>query len=412
MRSLTKDMPGREHLLDWHRRYSPLVIHEVNTHLHTPYSFSAFRNMEQLFDMAVDEHIRVLGVNDFYTTGGFASFNQHASDRKVFPLFNIEFMALLRQEQEQGIRINDPNNPGRVYFCGKGLDFPVLEEGNAAQSIRALADASHVQVKKMCLKADRLLKEVDQDLAVDFEYILKKYSMGLVRERHLARAIRLQVFEKYPSDDKRKAVFKSLFGGREARSSLNDHAQLEDEIRSTLLKSGGAAFVREDPTTFLELDAVLTIISDAGGIPCYPVLLDDPAGKMTDYEADWDALHFRLMQRNISCVELIPVRNDFNMIKCFVQFFEEKGFVITFGTEHNTPSVSPLRLSARGGEPLDYALRKTAYEGACVIAAHQYLRSRGEKGYISNNGNDKASYVELGAAVIDQFLHHQTERTD
>ncbi len=404
MRSLTRDMPGREHLLDWHRRYSPLVIHEVNTHLHTPFSFSSFRDMEQLFDMAAEENIRVLGINDFYTTGGFGSFNRHAIERRIFPLFNIEFMALLRQEQEQDIRINDPNNPGRIYFCGKGLDFPVQEESDAAKNIRALADSSHVQVREMCEKADRLLKEVDQDLAVDFDHILKNYSMGLVRERHLARSIRVQVFDKYPSDEKRKAVLKSLFGSREIKAPLNDHAQLENEIRSVLLKSGGAAFVKEDPNTFLELDAVLSIIRDAGGIPCYPVLLDDTAGKMTDYEADWDALHYKLLQRNISCVELIPVRNDFNMIKCFVQFFEEKGFVITFGTEHNTPSISPLRLSARGGEPLDYTLRKTAYEGACVIAAHQYLRSGGEEGYISNNGNDKASYVELGAAVIDHYL--------
>jgi hypothetical protein len=209
--------------------------------------------------------------------------------------------------------------------------------------------------------------------------------------------------------EQRKEVLKNIFGGRVPMANMNNHAELEDEIRSILLKAGGAAFVKEDPKAFIEIDEVIAIILGAGGIPCYPALLDDKNGELTGYEENWDVLHENLQQRHISCIELVPIRNDYKIVKQFVSFFRKKGYVITFGTEHNTPALTPLRVDTRGDVPFDYELRKTAYEGACVIAAHQYLRSKGKEGFINAEGKAKAdeeyAFVELGAAVIDRFLH-------
>lgn len=403
------DLPDKQGLLDWHRRTTPLLIHEVNAHIHSPYSFSAFHDLDQLFEKAQDENVKVLGINDFYTTDGFEPFHQLSLQYRIFPLFNIEFMGLLKEEQEKGVRVNDPNNPGRMYFCGKGLDFPVLPDSPSQEKISKLRRESHFQVKEMTVKADAVLRQTDADLRLDFEDIQKRFTMGMVRERHIARAIRTMIFQKYDTLEQRKDVLKNIFGGRVPMANMNNHAELEDEIRSILLKAGGAAFVKEDPKAFIEIDEVIAIILDAGGIPCYPALLDDKTGELTGYEENWDVLHENLQQRNISCIELVPIRNDYKIVKQFVSFFREKGYVITFGTEHNTPALTPLRVDTRGDVPFDYALRKTAYEGACVIAAHQYLRSKGKEGFINAAGKAKTdeeyAFVELGAAVIDRFLH-------
>ena len=99
-------------------------VREANGHIHTPYSFSAFTDLDTLFKMAIEEKISVLGINDFYVTDGYNAFHKGCLANKIFPLFNIEFIGLLKEEQQKGIRINDPNNPGRIYFSGKGLDFP------------------------------------------------------------------------------------------------------------------------------------------------------------------------------------------------------------------------------------------------------------------------------------------------
>jgi DNA polymerase III alpha subunit len=71
---------------------------EANCHIHTPYSFSAFSNMETIFKMAKDEKIALLGINDFYVADGYDSFHKGCLENKIFPLFNIEFIGLLKDK--------------------------------------------------------------------------------------------------------------------------------------------------------------------------------------------------------------------------------------------------------------------------------------------------------------------------
>ena len=82
--------------------------------------------------------------------------------------------------------------------------------------------------------------------------------------------------------------------------------------------------------------------------------------------------------------------------------------MITFGTEHNTPELIPLKVDTRGHIDLDDELKEISYLGACVIAAHQYLRAQGEEGYIDADGKCKVSEIEdfrtLGAAVFNHYF--------
>ena len=173
------------------------------------------------------------------------------------------------------------------------------------------------------------------------------------------------------------------------------------------LKAGGAAFVPEDPKAFLSLEEVKEIIIDAGGIPCYPVLLDFGNGNFTDYEADKEKLLHELIKNDVYSIELIPGRNEFKILKDFVTYFNEKGFVITFGSEHNTPQLDPMRITCKGGIELDVELNKMNYEGTAVIAAHQYLIARGKEGYLNGQiakTGEKENFIELGKAVITKFI--------
>jgi hypothetical protein len=167
--------------------------------------------------------------------------------------------------------------------------------------------------------------------------------------------------------------------------------------------------VEEDKNSFLELKKIIKIIISAGGIPCYPVLLDDASGKFTEYEADQEKLLASLRKLGIGCIELIPGRNDFNVLKSFVEFFHNNGFIITFGTEHNTPEMLPLTVTTRGSVPLDDSLKTIAWEGACVIAAHQYLRADGRQGYVLPDGThsvkQRRELMNLGKLVIEYYLN-------
>lgn len=398
--------PGKQELLEQSGADTQVLL--VNGHFHTPFSFSAFTEIEQAFTMAKAEGVKVLGVNDFYTTDGYPEFAELAAKYKIFPLFNIEFMALQRDLQEAGVRVNDPANPGRTYMSGKGLSHPFTIGAEALMLLQQVQHESNVQTAEMVNKLNAFLAELNAGISFAFDELKAKYAKNMLRERHIAKALRIAIDEKFSSEEDKKAFYLQVFSGKEVKSKLDDVAGLENEIRGNLLKAGGKAFVAEDPKAFLSLDEVKKVIISAGGIPCYPVLLDDPKGVCTDFEADAEKLYQMLVDRNIYSIELIPGRNDFNLLKKFVQFFRSKNFLVSFGTEHNTPQLDPVKVSCRHGVELDEELNQIGYEGACIIAAHQYLVAKGEEGFLSADGSGKTAeydaFVKLGNAVIKQFI--------
>lgn len=406
--NILKTFPDPDELTDWYYKTGSAKIHKVNGHFHTPFSFSAFENLGQIFKMAREENVKVLGINDFYTTDGYADFYRLALENHIFPLFNIEFVGLLKKEQQNGIRINDPSNPGRTYFSGKGLTYPFQLGKKYLNQMDSVIKESTLQVSAMIGKTNELLESIGSVIRLSLSEIKEKYAQHLVRERHIAKALRIKIYETYRQGNQRKTFLKKLYSGKNSKVNNTDIAALENEIRSNLLKKGGPAFVEENEQAFLSIDHVIEIILNAGGIPCYPVLLDNKNGEFTGYEKDKERLLDQLRAKNVYCIELIPGRNDFFILKEFVDFFRKNGFIITFGTEHNTPDMIPLTVSCRNGIPLDSELNRISYEGACIIAAHQYQHARGEIGYIDRSGvpgiDEEDYFINLGKAVIEKFL--------
>lgn len=381
-------------------------IPEVNGHIHSPYSFSAFENLEQAFQMALEQEVTVLGINDFNTVDGFQSFYNLAKKYQIFPLFNIEFIGLSVVDQNKGIRINDPNNPGRIYLSGKGLKFPVELDNKYKVLVDQVVEESNKHVSLMIDKINVLLNDLNSPFKISLNEIREYHAEELVRERHIARIIRIKLFQYFQNREEQISFLESLYDGKKVNVDLDNPVALENEIRSNLLKSGGFAFIPEDEKTFLTIDQILEIIADAEGIPCYPVLLDNKDGELTESEENRKVLLDRLQQYNISCIELIPGRNSYQVLKDFVDYFSRQGFTIIFGTEHNTPELTPLTVSCRDNQ-LDNNLKKLSYDGACIIAAHQYFRAKGLAGY-----DESVKYVKekhdlfkkVGNAVIEKFI--------
>ncbi len=381
----------------------------VNAHIHTPYSFSSFSGMEQIFEMAAAEEIKVLGINDFYVTDGYEEFAGLADQSNIFPLFNIEFIALSKELQNKGVRVNDPSNPGRTYLCGKGLDYPSIFTGECKTMLENLKSESQRQIIEMIAKLNAWLQETGIDIRFSYEEIRRRFARELVRERHIAQALRTAVFERFDNEAQRKNILQTIYSDTPTAIDINNAAALENELRNNLLKAGKKAFVREDEKAFLSIEEVRKIILNGGGIPCYPVLLDDAAGEITEFEKDKERLFQNLVDMDIHCIELIPQRNRLEVLEPFVHYFYEKGFVVTLGTEHNAPGLTPLTPRCSGGVPLTDLLKQINYEGTCVIAAHQYLQAQGEGGFIDEAGKTQAyqrHYLTLlGNAVIRKWIN-------
>ena len=376
---------------------------KVNAHLHTPYSFSAFESIDQALDMAKEEGVKVVGINDFYTTDGYSAWAEGCKKRGLYPLFNIEFISLNEEDQKAGLKVNDPGNPGRTYLSGKGLSFPFKLEEPYASQLAAVRAEANAQVEAMTAKLNELLKTVNAGFSLDFATIKQELTEGSVRERHLTKALRLKVY-KNRSEEEIKALFEKLFGGKAVKATVSNHAAVENEIRGNLLKAGGAAFVPEDPKAFLPMETVRQIILKAGGIPTYPFLADDPKGIFTDFEGDLKKAAKTLQERGFYSAEFITTRNTMDALEIYAGYLHDKGFVITFGTEHNTPAMEPITLTSRSKTPLSKKLQQINYQGACVIAAHQHLVKQGLKGYVNEEGvadiEHRDEFIKLGDQLI------------
>ena len=380
-------------------------IPNVNAHLHTPYSFSAFESLTDALDRAFDEEVKIVGINDFYSMDGYEEWNREALKRHLYPLFNIEFISLQKEDQDNGIRVNDPNNPGRTYISGKGLCCPPRLNEPYLSQLAAVRNDSNAQVNEMCRRVNELLLACDAGFDLNFDVIESFFSKGLVRERHLAKALRMSIYIRFknkPEDI--LAFFEKIFNGNPLKSNMFNYADVENEIRSNLLKAGGAAFVPEDPKTFLPMDDVCKIILSAGGIPTYPFLGDDACGYFTDFENDVEKAVNALKQRGIFSSEFITTRNSIETLEKYAGYLYDNGFIVTFGTEHNTPAMEPVKLSARGNAPLTERLKKINYDSACVIAAHQEHIRAGKPGYVDASGNAETASRDLFIEEGDRLI--------
>jgi hypothetical protein len=400
-----KIFPPKEELLKWYENNGDGQVRLVNAHMHTPYSFSAFTDISQALNMAVNENVKVAGINDFYTTDGYAEWAGACAERKIFPLFNIEYISLNRDDQAAGVKVNDPNNPGRTYLSGKGLSFPAKLEEPYASTLESVRRESNLQVQNMCTKLNEVLEDCNAGFQLDYEEIKSGLTMGMVRERHLAKALRNKINRQFVTAFEKQLLYKNIFGGKALKSEIGNFAAIENEIRGNLLKAGGAAFIPESPEAFLDMEMVCQIILKSGGIPTYPFLADDNNGNFTAFEAPKETVIEILRQRNICSLEFITTRNSVATLEEYADYFNKNGFVVTFGTEHNTPAMEPIELFARNNTPLTELLLEINYEGAAITAAHQYLVATEGSGYLNEEGkpdlSKKEYFATLGKALIE-----------
>jgi hypothetical protein len=405
--SVFGNYPDIDDIMSWYRSQERQKPADTNLHIHTPYSFSAFNNVSEAVRLAHDQGVVVLGISDFNTTKGYDEFARECKNAKVFPAYGMETIALSVEDQKSGIRWNDPNNPGRIYFCGKAFKYPLQASKNTEKMLTQISDALEHQVQQMIIKLNEYLKKVLPEMQLDYNYIRDNMTNGTVRERHLAKALQLAIAGKFPDTNDRSKALATIYG-KDSQVDVTNSVKLQDELRSNLLKAGKVAFVEESPEAYLDMDEAKAIMLDMGGIPCYPVLADGTKGEPNEAEKDPDALCDRLISQGIYCAEFIPTRNDINIFRKYISAFKNKGIPIIVGTEHNTPLMEPMAPKCKGGVELDGDLKETFWKGACLIAAHQYLVSKDQAGYVDSFGNrtdmEKEKLESIGEAVIAYYL--------
>jgi len=374
----------------------------VNTHVHMPPNFSAFTSVDDVIATAVDEGVSALGISNFYDQTVYHHFGEAAAAAGIVPLYGLEFITHVGDLERDGIRVNDPANPGRFYLCGKGIDMgrampptaTAIRQGNDQRAAAMVGlVAAHLAAAGVEgadeLSVDVIAGAVARRAGVPVEWVS-------LQERHIAMAVQ-EVLAKLPHDERAAALERAC--GRPSTVDIDDPVALQGEIRSRLLKSGTPAFVPEVPVGF---DEAYAFVLAMGGMPVYPTLADGTM-PICEFETPAADLAQKVIARNIHATELIPIRNKSAVVDEYVQAFLDAGLVVMAGTEHNTAERIPIDPFCADG-PMSSFARQAFWQGTCVVAAHQQLVTRGQTGFVDASGErtDRtvAELADLGARII------------
>jgi hypothetical protein len=398
------------------RGHGPSQAPRVNSHIHLPPNFSAFDSVEQAVSLAADQRIGVLGISNYYDFNVYGEFVNRARTLGIFPLFGLEIISMQSLLRDAGIRVNDPGNPGKTYLCGKGIvrfDTMSPEAKQLTEVIRrndSQRMAAMVDRMQSILSSRGLDCDVDEQAVVDM--IVERHGAAretvYLQERHISQAFQEALFERVPAAE-RIGRLPKLLGAATKLTDPRDHVGLQNELRSHLMKAGKPAFIEE---SFLSFAEARQLVLELGGIPSYPVLADG-AAPMCEFESDPDKLIDELHERDVHAVEWIPIRNKQSVVAEYVTKMRAAGLAVTAGTEHNTLDLIPLDPACKDGE-VPPNIREVFWEGACVVAAHQFLSLHDECGYVGADGRPNAMYssaddrirsmAKIGAAVIQRYF--------
>lgn len=346
---------------------------KVNTHIHLPPNFSAFSTVDEAVGQAATEGIEILGASNYYDFTVYGPFAEQAARAGIEPLFGIEIVCRLESLANAGIKINDPGNPGKMYLCGKGLSRfqnPTVRATELLDKIRVGDEARMAHMVEL-LNGVFINSGVSSELdsagivaALASHFGVPK-STVVLQERHVAQAFQEALFKSVPVDrrlDQITAVFRT-----KSKADPDDNVSVQAEIRTHLMKAGKPAFVEENFVTFEEARELIT---ELGGIVCYPVLADGMS-PISEFEESPKELCRRLAELGIDAAEFIPNRNDPEVLESYARELSDAGLMLSAGTEHNTSQKIPVNPECKGGVPISTELQELFVQGAKRQVRHQ-----------------------------------------
>ena len=185
-------------------------------------------------------------------TDGYEEFIEECLKHQVFPLLNIELIGISKEDQEAGIRVNDPSNPGRTYISGKGLAFPFILPTGQQRKLDRVVEESNRQVEQMIDLLNRWLEFQESGISLSVEEIMEKHAKTFAAREACGQgpapeAGRMLEVTMNPSYH----FWKRFMGEDPRRRGGRIWPGLEEELRARLLKAGAPAFVPEDDKAFL-----------------------------------------------------------------------------------------------------------------------------------------------------------------
>jgi hypothetical protein len=327
---------------------------------------------------AAREGIAVLGINDHYTVAGHEEFRRACEVAGIAATLSLEAVAMDREAAEAGLKLNDPDNPGRVYLCGKGVTRLPPNDSPEMQSLARMRAALERRNREMTGKVAQLFRERLRAEGPSWEDVVTLTPRGNATERHVACAVLLRLRELAAQQGKPLPEIMAACCGA-APTAGGDDATLQIFLRAKLLKAGAPCYVPEDADAFVSVAELRKIFLAFGSIPTYPVLGNPILAGEQKIEARLD----KMETLGFYAVEVIPTRNTRERLREIVSAAQRRWWPVFNGTEHNTPETRPLL------DPfaLDPEFEPWFRQSTAVLLGHQRLVAEGQPGFVDREGN-------------------------
>jgi hypothetical protein len=349
----------------------------TNCHIHTNESFSVFRSPAEAVWQAAREGVAVLGINDHYTTAGHEEFRLACGIAGIGALFSMEAVAMDRAAEASRLLLNDPDNPGRVYLCAKGITRIPPDTSSAAECLARMRAALERRNREMTVKAGQHFRERLGSDGPNWDDVLALTPRGNATERHVSRAslARLRAIAAERGEPV-SGLIERCCAAPPPREATD--AALENFLRAKLLKAGAPCYVAESEDAFVSSGELRQMFLAYGAIPTYPVL----GNPVTSGERDISALLDRLEADGFLAIEVIPHRNTRERLAEIVSTARERWWPVFNGTEHNTPESRPLL------DPfaLDPEFEPWFRQSAALLLGHQRAVTGGGPGFVGEDG--------------------------
>jgi hypothetical protein len=168
---------------------------------------------------------------------------------------------------------------------------------------------------------------------------------------------------------------------------MQDVPKFQNQLRSKLMKQGGAGYVRPEPDSFPRLEDFHRLVTACGALPCAAWLDGTSAG-----EQDYESLLKFLISKGVAALNIVPDRNwnfadpevkrarIWNLYEV-VELARKLDLPLNIGTEMNSFG---LKLVDSFDAPELAPVRQAFLDGAYFIYGHTALQRRAGLGYQSD----------------------------
>jgi len=375
---------------------------KINLHIHTRESFGVFQNATEAVLEGYIAGLTYMGINDHYTIAGHQEFKEACTIAGIKPLLSMEAIAKSPEEAEMGLRINDPNNPGRCYLSSKGVSKPLIPGNEGTKNLERMRKATFVRNTEIAQKINEFLKSHGFEKPFSYDLVLSHTPRGNVTERHIALAL-CQYLEKELGTPEEITRFMRMFWPSFDERIVRDSVKLQNYLREVFIKVGGKAYVEESEEAFIDLRSMLRLHLEIGGIPSYSLI----GSPLTEIEKDIPFLFDWLEEHNIHAVDVFPENVNFARLKSIVDEAKKRHFPVFVGTEHNTKDPVPLvaKISCnREFNPYFIA-------SARLLLGHQIISEISGPGFVDSQSNHRFPYSKKGFCLYSKIgLVNYTEK--